>query len=121
MTVDQILNLAVKSIKAKMPEAIYQGSLVKQTNAFDAANSVARTIDEVVTPVEIVFDSFKSEELLGSNILSTNVKLIIIANEVKSIDFYSCVRIGLLNYTIKQLVESVVGSKVALFTIAAKI
>ena len=121
MTVDQILNLAIKSLKSKMPEAVYQGSLVKQTRAFDSSNSSARSIDEVVTPVEIVFDSFKSEELLGSNILSTDVKLIIVANNVKSIDFYSLIRVGLIDYTIKQKLETVIGATVALFTIVAKI
>jgi len=121
MTVDQMLNLAVKSLKSKMPEAIYQGSLVKQTRAFDASTSSARTIDAVVTPAEIVFDSFKSEELLGSNILSTDVKLMIIANNIKSIDFYSVVRVGSIDYTIKQKLETVVGATVALFTIVAKV
>lgn len=121
MTVDQILRIAIKSLKAAMPEAIYQGSLVKQTRAFDTSNSSARLIDSVVTPTEIIFDTFTAEEKLGSDILSTDVKLYIIANDVKAIDFYDIVRLSNKDYKIKQKIEAVIGSKTALFTIKAQI
>lgn len=121
MKVDAILQLAIRSLKAKMPEAIFQGSLVKQTRAFDTSKSTARVIDSDITPVEIIFDSFKAEELVGSNILSTDVKLHVIANNVKSIDFYTSIKIDEKYYTIKQKTEAVIGSKIALFTIAAQL
>ncbi len=119
MTVDQILNLSISSLKKAMPEAIYQGSLVKTTRAFDASSSVARVIESDVTPVEIVFDSFTSEEINGTTIKSTDVKLIVIANEVKSIDFYDAIRVEGVDYKITRKIDTVVGSKNALFTIVA--
>lgn len=121
MTVDQMLDLAINSIKSSMPEAIYKGSLVRQTRAFDASTSKARLIDSDITPVEVVFDNFKYQEIIGSNILATDVKLIIIANEIQSIDFFTLVRIENKDYTIKSKLETVIGSKVALFTIVAQL
>ena len=119
MTVDQILELSISSLKKAMPEAIYQGSLVKQTRAFDASSSVARLIDSDVRQVEIVFDSFTSEEIIGTTIKSTDVKLHIVANDVKNIDFYDVVRLESVDYKISKLLETVVGAKRALFTIIA--
>lgn len=121
MNVDQILDLAIKSIKSALPEAIYQGSLVKQTRAFDASQSKARLIDDEVTPVEIIFDNFKYQEIIGSNILATDVKLMIIADVVTNIDFYQVVRVKNHDYTIKTKLDTVVGSKAALFTIVAQL
>ena len=119
MTVDQILELSIASLKKAMPEAIYQGSLVKQTRAFDASSSVARLVDSDVTPVEIVFDSFTSEEINGTTIKATDVKLIIIANDVKVIDFYDVIRVKGIDYKISRKIDTVVGAKSALFTILA--
>lgn len=121
MNTDQILSTTVRSIKSAMPEAIYAGTLVKKETLFDSSSSVSRIIESVLTPVEIIFDSFKSEEILGSNILSTDVKLHVIANEVKDINFYTVVRVGNDDYTIKQKIEAVIGSKTALFTIVAQL
>ncbi len=121
ITTDQILDIAIKSIKSTYPEAIYQGSLVKQTRAFDASTSKARLIDSDVTPVEIIFDNFKYQEIIGSNILATDVKLIIIANVVADIDFYQIVRVKGHDYTIKTKIDTVVGSQAALFTIVAQL
>lgn len=121
MTVDQMLNLAITSLKKAMPEAIFQGSLVSSTRAFDASISANRIIENEVVPAEIVFDSFTSEEIAGTNILSTDVKLIIIADKIKSIEFYNSVRIGVLDYKIKRKIETVVGSNKALFTIVAEL
>jgi hypothetical protein len=121
MTVDQILELAVASLKKAMPEAIYQGSLVKKTRAFDASSSVARLVDTDVTPVEIVFDSLSSEEINGTTIKTSDLKLIIIANAVKTIDFYDAVRVNGNDYKISKKIETIVGSKNALFTIIASV
>jgi len=121
MTVDQILNIAIKSIKSAMPEALYKGSLVQQTRAFDASTSVATVTDSVLTDVEIVFDSFTSEEVIGSSIMSTDIKLHIIANVVKNIDFYQLVRVNGLDYRIKRKLDTVIGSNAALFTIVAEL
>jgi hypothetical protein len=121
MTVDQILELSVASLKKAMPEAIYQGSLIKLTRAFDASSSVSRVIESEERPVEIVFDSFTSEEISGTSIKATDVKLIVIANDVKSIDFYDVIRIKGLEYKINRKIDTVVGAKNALFTIVASI
>ncbi len=121
MTIDQILNIAVKSIKSAMPEALYKGSLVQQTRAFNASTSVNALVDSVITDVEVVFDNFTSEEVIGSTIMTTDVKLHIIANEVFNIDFYQIVRVRGADYKIKRKLEVVVGSKAALFTIVAEL
>jgi hypothetical protein len=121
MNVDQILDVAIRSIKSALPEAIYQGSLVKQTRAFDASTSKARLIESEITPVEVIFDSFKYQEIIGSNILATDVKLMIIANAVFDIDFYTVVRVKGNDYTIKNKLDTVVGSTAALFTIVAQL
>ncbi len=121
MTTDQILSLAIKSLKSAMPEALYNGSMIKQTRVFDASKSIARIVEDTVTPIEIVFDSFKAEEIIGSNILSTDVKLHIIANNVKSIDFYNVIRVNGSDYSIKNKLETVIGAKIALFTIVAQL
>ena len=120
MTVDQILELSISSLKKAMPEAIYRGSLVKQTRAFDASTSVNEIVDSVVTPVEVVFDKFTYEELSGGTIKSTQVKLIIIASDVKDIDFYDLVRVLDADYRIINKVDVLIGSNAVLFTIIAE-
>ena len=121
MNVDKILSLAVKSIKSAMPEALYKGSIVRQTRAFNSSNSTAYLVDSEVTDVEVIFDSFTSEEVIGSSIMSTDVKLHIIANEVKDIGFYQVVRVKGADYKIKRKIDTVIGSNAALFTIVAEL
>jgi len=118
---DRILQLAVSTIKSAIPEAIYQGSLVRQTRAFDASQSINRVIESDVTPVEVIFDNFKYQEIIGSNILANDVKLIIIADKVFDIDFYQVVRVKGNDYTIKTKIDTVIGSKATLFTIVAQL
>ena len=120
MNVDQILNIAVSSLRATMPEALYKGSLIKRTRAFDASTGTNDVSDEVVTPVEVVFDKFTTEELSGSVIKSTQVKLIIIANDVKDIDFYDVVNVLSSDYRIINKIDILVGSNAVLFTIIAE-
>lgn len=120
MNTDKILSIAVRSIKKAMPEAIYKGLLINQTQAFDASTSENVVTQLKSTPVEIIFDSFKAEEILGTTIKATDVKLHIIANEVKSIDFYTLVRVKERDYRIKRTIETVIGAKAALFTIVAE-
>lgn len=121
MNVDQILAIAVKSIKSAMPEALYKGSLVKQTRAFNSSNSTTSVIDTVLTDVEIIFDGFTSEELVSSSVKNTDVKLHIIANNVSNIDFYDIIRANGFDYRIGKKLDIVVGSKTALFTIVASL
>lgn len=119
MNVDSILAVSISALRRAMPEAIYQGSLVKQTRAFDSSSGSARIVKTDETPVEIVFDSFTSEEVNGTTIKATDVKIIIIANDVKSIDFYDLVRVNKTDYKIKRKVDTVIGSSSALFSIVA--
>lgn len=120
MNVDSILAIAVSSLKASMPEALYQGSLIKRTRAFDASTGTNDVSDEVVTPVEVVFDKFTTEELSGSVIKSTSVKLIIIANDVKNIDFYDVLTVLDSEYRIISKLDVLIGSNAVLFTIIAE-
>lgn len=120
MNVDQILDLAVKSIRASMPEALYKGSLIRRTRAFDASSGTNDVVDEITSDVEIVFDKFTTEELSGSVIKSTSLKLIIIATDIKSIDFYTTVRVLDSDYRIVSKIDVLVGSNAALFTIIAE-
>jgi len=119
MKTDQILDIAVKSIKSAMPEAIFQGSLVKNTRAFNpSTNSV--TLTPTTIDVEVIFDTFTSNEALGSSIKVTDLKLHIIANELTTLDFYSLVNARGGQFKIKQVIDSVVGTKSAIFTIIAE-
>lgn len=120
MNVDHIVHLAVSSLRAAMPEALYQGSLIKKTRAFDASTCTNEEVDEVVTPVEVVFDKFTFEELSGGTIKSTQVKLIIIADDVKDVDFYDLVHVLDADYRIINKVDVLIGSNAVLFTIIAE-
>lgn len=121
MNVDKLLDIAIKSIRKAMPEAIYEGLLINRKQAFDASTNCNREVDSDVTTAEIIFDSFKAEEILGTTVKSTDVKLHIIADKIKSIDFYTLVRVKGRDYRIKRTIETVIGSKAALFTIVAEL
>jgi len=120
MNVDQIIALTVSSLRAAMPEALYKGSLIKRTRAFNTYTSTNDLEDEVVTPVEVVFDKFTTQELSGSVIKSTMVKLIIIAEVIKDIDFYDVLNVLDFDYRIINKIDSLVGSKAVVFTIIAE-
>lgn len=121
MNVDKILALVVRTIKTSLPDAIYQGSLVKKTRAFDPSSSSVIEGEDVVTPAEIIFDVITAEETVGTTIKHTDVKLHIIANKIQSIDFDQFIKVDSKEYRIKKLVTSVVGTKVALFTIIGEL
>lgn len=121
MNIDLILDTAVKAIKSSAPDAIYQGSLIKETRAFNPSTRTNEVTVSAEVAVEIIFDAVTTEDVSGSNISDTIVKLYIIANEVDDINFYDIVRIKNRDYRISRKVENLVGSKVALFTILASI
>ena len=121
MNIDKILALVVRTIKTSVPDAIYKGSLIKKTRAFDPSSSTMIEGIEVVTPAEIIFDVITAEEVIGTTIKYTDVKLHIIANDIKTIDFYQLVKVDSKEYKIKKLLTNVVGSKAALFTVIAEL
>ena len=120
MNLDSILNTAISRLKASFPEAVYKGSLIKKTRAFDASTNTTTEVIAQEMPAEFIFDGFKLDEISSSSILATDVKIHVIANEVKSIDFYDAVVIGDDTYQIIQKTDTVVGAKAALFTIVAR-
>lgn len=117
MTLDEILTLTVRNIKQSMPEAIYQGSLVKLVRSFDPRRSEYVSAVEQTTPAEIIFDNIEEDIRSGSTITATTVKLIIIADNIKDIDFYDYIQIGDSRYQMTKKIDINVGEHKALYTI----
>jgi hypothetical protein len=117
MTLDEILTLTVRNIKQSMPEAIYQGSLVKLVRSFDPRRSEYVSTVEQTTPAEIIFDNIEEDIRSGSTITATTVKLIIIADNIKDIDFYDYIQIGDSRYQMTKKIDINVGEHKALYTI----
>lgn len=120
MKVDDVLNLTIKAIEANMPEALFDGLLVNLARVFDPRKSEYTSTTEQTTPAKFVFDSIEEDIRSGSTFKATTVKLIIIANNIKTIDFYDYIQIGLDKYQIRQKISTNVGETTALFTIYAE-
>lgn len=120
MNVDFILNLTIKAIEANMPEALFDGLLVNLARVFDPRKSEYTSTTEQTTPAKFIFDSIEEDIRSGSTFKATTVKLIIIANNIKTIDFYDYIQIGLDKYQIRQKINTNVGETTALFTIYAE-
>lgn len=120
MKVDEILNMTIKAIEANMPEALFDGLLVNLARVFDPRKSEYTSTTEQTTPAKFIFDSIEEDIRSGSTFKATTVKLIIIANNIKTIDFYDYIQIGLDKYQIKQKISTNVGETTALFTIYAE-
>lgn len=121
MTLDKIVQLVVKSLKTAFPAAIAQGFIVHETSAVNPATNRVEVTSSHRTSVEMIFDTFKTEEVNGTTILQTDVKLYIIADRVKSLDWYS--RIETTDGRVLRLVsvvEAHVGYGTALFTVVAR-
>lgn len=121
MNVDSILRTAISAVKSAMPEAIYQGSLVKKTRAFNPSDSTTIEMDSVIKPAEIIFDTLTSEEIVGTTIKQSSIKMHIVADQIADIDFYQYVRVNSKDYKIARLIQSIVGSKTAVFTIIGEL
>ncbi len=118
ISIDWILNKAISTLKTQFPDAISAGFIVNQGREFDASsNSVTKNI--VKSDVEIIPEKITIEEIQASGLLASDLKLHIIGDKAydrmltydKSIEYNGVV------YRIKQIVETVVGSKKALWTI----
>lgn len=120
MKVDEILNMTIKAIEANMPEALFDGLLVNLARVFDPRKSEYTSTTEQTTPAKFIFDSIEEDIRSGSTFKATTVKLIIIANNIKTIDFYDYIQIGLDKYQIRQKISANVGKTTALFTIYAE-
>lgn len=120
MKVDDVLNLTIKAIEANMPEALFDGLLVNLARVFDPRKSEYISTTEQTTPARFIFDSIEEDIRSGSTFKATTVKLIIIANNIKTIDFYDYIQIGLDKYQIRQKISTNVGETTALFTIYAE-
>lgn len=121
MNIDQILAQAVQAIKSSMPEALYAGQLIKQTRVFNPSTNINDISDTLITDVEIVFEALTTKDVSGSVIKMTDVKMHIIANSVKEIDFYDLIRVKGIDHKISMKLETVVGATMALFTIVASV
>lgn len=120
MNIDSILKLAVRTLKAAFPSAIYNGSISVVTKKFNPNTLVN---EEVVTSsqnVEIITDTLTNEEIQASNLLATDLKVYIIGDKINDISFYSFVNFDGEVYKIKKIIDQRVGVKSALWTIACR-
>lgn len=121
MNIDHILNLVISKLRQKFPDALYKGSLVKKTRAFNpSTNNVESTGPDVPVEIEVIFDTFTDDEISSSGIRATDVKLYVIGGPIENIDFYDAVTIFDKSYSIAKVITSYVGSTAAVFTIAAR-
>lgn len=119
ISIDWVLNLAITTIKQQLPESIYSGFLVNKGRVFNAEQN--ETVDNITnSPVEIILDKLTHEEIQASGLLSTDLKFYIIGDKLYDVSFYQHVLYNGREYKIKQLVESLVGSKTALWTIVCQ-
>lgn len=120
MNLDSILKLAVRTLKASFPEAIYNGSISVVTTKYNP-NTLMN--EEVVTQsqnVEIITDTLTSEEIQASNLLASDLKVYVIGDKISNISFYSFIVFNGESYKIKKIIDQRVGSKSALWTIACR-
>lgn len=118
INIDWILSTAINTLKSTMPEAIYSGFLISKNREFIASeNETVST--ETSKPVEIIIDKMTSLEIQASGLLATDLKFHIIGDKNYDINFYQHISFNGSTYRFKQLVESLVGSKVAIWTIIA--
>lgn len=120
MNIDSILKLTVNSLKAAMPDAITVGQLKRSVKEYDAATLKTVEISSSTLNVEIIMDSITDEEIQASSILKTDLKLYVIGDKINEISYYDSVIVEGKSYKIFKLVDQVVGSKSAVWTIIAR-
>lgn len=119
MTLDEILDLAVNTLKSNFPESIYSGFLVKDNKIFDpSTNSTTSNVTQ--QSVEIILDNLTQDEIQASGIVASDLKMYIIANDIQNINFYDFILYKDSKYRIFKVIESVVGSKSAVWTIIGR-
>lgn len=120
MNTDSILKLAVNTLKSTFPSAIYQGTISVVESQYNPVTLMNEDVATTSNPIEIIMDTLTSEEIQASNLLSTDLKLYVIGDKVDNIDFYSFIFFNNEKYKIKKLINQLVGSKTALWTIACR-
>ena len=115
-----VLSTAVSAIKSQFPEALSNGFIVNEQGEFDPfTNRVIK--DTIKNPVEIIPEKLTIEEIQASGLLQSDLKMYVIADKSYDISFNKLIECNSKIYRVKQIVESVVGSKVALWTIICSI
>lgn len=116
ISTDWILDTAVSVIKQQWPEAIYSGFLVTKDRQFDpSTNNVAESVAK--ESVEIITEKLTVEEIQASGLLSTDLKMYIIGDKSYIVNFDKFIEFEQDSYRVKSIVETLTGSKRALWTI----
>lgn len=120
ISIDWVLSTAVSSIKSQFPEALSNGFIINEQGEFDPfTNRVIK--DTVKNAVEIIPEKLTIEEIQASGLLQSDLKMYVIADKSYDISFNKLIECNSKIYRVKQIVESIVGSKVALWTIICSI
>lgn len=116
ISIDWVLLTAVSAIKSQFPEALSNGFIINEQGEFDpSTNRVVK--DTVKTTVEIIPEKLTIEEIQASGLLQSDLKMYVIADKSYIISFNKLIEYNSRVYRVKQIVESIVGSRVALWTI----
>ena len=116
ISIDWILLTAVSAIKSQFPEALSNGFIISEQGEFNpSTNRVVK--DTVKTTVEIIPEKLTIEEIQASGLLQSDLKMYVIADKSYIISFNKLIEYNSRVYRVKQIVESIVGSRVALWTI----
>lgn len=116
ISIDWVLSTAVSAIKSQFPEALSNGFIINEQGEFDpSTNRVVK--DAVKTTVEIIPEKLTIEEIQASGLLQSDLKMYVIADKSYIISFNKLIEYNSRVYRVKQIVESIVGSRVALWTI----
>ena len=120
ISIDWVLSTAVSAIKSQFPEALSNGFIINEQGEFDpSTNRVVK--DTVKTTVEIIPEKLTIEEIQASGLLQSDLKMYVIADKSYIISFNKLIEHNSRVYRVKQIVESIVGSRVALWTIVCSI
>ena len=120
ISIDWVLLTAISAIKSQFPEALSNGFIINEQGEFDpSTNRVVK--DTVKTTVEIIPEKLTIEEIQASGLLQSDLKMYVIADKSYIISFNKLIEYNSRVYRVKQIVESIVGSRVALWTIICSI
>ena len=120
ISIDWVLSTAVSAIKSQFPEALSNGFIINEQGEFDpSTNRVVK--DTVKTTVEIIPEKLTIEEIQASGLLQSDLKMYVIADKSYIISFNKLIEYNSRVYRVKQIVESIVGSRVALWIIICSI
>ncbi|QXO06651.1 hypothetical protein SEA_EFFIE_170 [Acinetobacter phage Effie] len=120
ISIDWVLSTAVSAIKSQFPEALSNGFIINEQGEFDPSTN--RVVKDIVkSTVEIIPEKLTIEEIQASGLLQSDLKMYVIADKSYDISFNKLIECNSKIYRVKQIVESIVGSKVALWTIICSI